>query len=334
MEGDVFSAQSQVTGNIVGELPFHVAKRSELVHLFSVLRLGEAPKELVGLVEQTQPWVRGDHSRPEYKHNITESQVKELFGIFPNFGLTDRVDFPAERLEQIVVLGAIHHGNNRRAYHLKQNLDHGTTTGRIVLLGGERLMYPEVERPEVDANIEGIIRRGEADRWLEQLSRLPNERIDETHLIRLAVAAQIGPLVVRQLHIRTGPVNEGHRPILRYELTSDAPPLDATPITLLHTQAVDRPNGKKRHTTEACIRDWLYTFPDIPHRAKVGFIGAQPHLRRMVRSAQRMLIDNDRGDIQLVMGGPEVSPETRYHIYLGEIARSLYEDLQFSKNTK
>jgi hypothetical protein len=47
----------------------------------------------------------------------------------------------------------------------------------------------------------------------------------------------------------------------------------------------------------------------------------------MGRSAQRTIDGMGRQDIDLVVSGP-AAPNAKDSIYLGEIARSLYEDLQ------
>jgi hypothetical protein len=142
----------------------------------------------------------------------------------------------------------------------------------------------------------------------------------ETDLVRLAGIARLGNLSLKQLHLRLG----NQDPLKRYEFD-----WHGTPVSLLHTLAVER-NGEPRHNTEACMRDWLRTYHP-PIGARVGFVAANPHLDRVTRSAQAVLNDEGRSDIQLVAGGPGISPKAGHSIVLGEVARLLYEDQRVAK---
>lgn len=313
---------AQDAGVVARQDLFFDTHSQTLDELFDILGMEIRSSDgLAPVVAATQPWVGGDHSRPDYQLRVSDDQKYALKELYEHFDFVGQQAFPEGHLDQIVVLGAIHFGNNRRARFVGDSLQrHDLTTDRVVLLGGERYMYPEVERGDFDANIRQVRALGRSDAWLEHLQALPDEAIDETDMIRLAVTAQIGRLTTREIHVRSNESTLVDRPAKRYECA-----LGRMAVTLLHTPAVQRPNGKPRHTTEACIADWLQTYPDLSDDARVGFVGAQPHLGRMVRSAQRIIHAHGR-NIQLIAGGPGASEQTPHHIFLGEVARSLYED--------
>lgn len=273
-------------------------------------------------VDLTQPWVQGDHGHDSYDFNLTENQKTVLQHHFEALGLVEQRDLPAGHYDQILVLGAVHLGNDKRLRYLRQMMDRGDiTTDRIIMMGGERKLFEKREPEDVLKNLESLQSKGYHDGWLSNFLNKPLAEIDETDLLRLAALDHLGPLAVKQMHLRLG-VNDVRSltvPQHRYEFE-----WRNIPVLLTHTQATSRKDGNARHTTEMCIEDWVKTF-DPADGSTVGFISSQPHLDRMVRSAGRKLTALNK-NIKLVPGGPGTTFQTGETIYLGEVARNLYED--------
>lgn len=305
-----------------GEMPFYEQHQESLASVFEIV--GISPTILDSLdkiVNATQPWVAGDHSRPEYRFNLSALQKAELAPFYKKMGMVDEMPIPAGHYSQVVVLGAIHQGNNHRLDFLDTALKASTVTvDKIVLLGGQRTVYPEREKVDIEANLAELQEANSTDPWvLRSLTKGTDAIQWETDMLRLAGIARLGGLSLKQLHLRFG----NQDPIKRYEFETN----DGTPVSLLHTPAVPRPNGKPRHTTEACIIEWAKTYKPNKND-EVVFVGANPHLNRMIRSSRRALLLNGCDNIKLLPTGPSSPTYAGDSIYLGEIARSLYEDQQ------
>jgi hypothetical protein len=222
---------------------------------------------------------------------------------------------PAAIYDHTIVLGGIHRGNNRRLVFMNKVLTHGTTiTDDITLLGGERRVYPETELDEIAANMAKLANVNEP--WLDFLRSSKLETWWETDLLRLAARARLGPLAV--VGAEYGSLSAKYRPHLQTFNWRNIP------LAIMHTRAIAR-QGEPRHTTEACMSDWLTT-RQPKENARVAFMSANPHLIRMGRSAQAVLLAEDRADIELVVAGPASVEGLGHSHYLGEVARQLYED--------
>jgi hypothetical protein len=305
----------------IGEL-FFDAYRPEIEQVFKVVGLPDDVTSSLGrAVELTQPWVGGDHSRPNHVFNLDEQQRAELKALFVDLDMAEERPLPDDHYDQIIVLGGIQAGNLRRTDFLKRMLDKkGVTTDKVVLLGGQRRIYVERETDDINANFAELFYQEAHTEWSEHFKAdmlaEQGETRWETDLIRLAAMAKIGPLVFKRLQLRLG--NEDF--IGRYEFDWNNLSVD-----LLHTLAVPRPNGESRHTTEACIGDWIETYQP-KDGARVGMVNANPHIDRMIRSARSVATSLGRSDIELIPAGPTAPLGIRESIFLGEIARNLYED--------
>ena len=80
-----------------------------------------------------------------------------------------------------------------------------------------------------------------------------------------------------------------------------------------------------RHTTESCIKEWIAT-TEPQQGVRVGFISSNPHRDRMARSSRRAFNTAGRSDIELVAAGPACATSISDTMFLGEVARNLYED--------
>jgi hypothetical protein len=301
---------------------FYGQHRDQLNRLFQLVQLPYAALDsLSDAVAATQPWVKGDHARPNHVFNIDETNSAELHDMYTSFGLRDAQRLSADHYDHTLVLGGVQRGNNHRLEFLHKTFTRGdVSTGDIALLGGERRVYPESELTAIDENLRQVA--AIQDSWLDQLRTTAIENWWETDLLRLAAIARLG-----------GSLAVNHESQL--DLSSDSRPHVQAftwrniPLMIMHTQAVER-QGEPRHTTEACIADWLATAQPVDN-ARVAFLSANPHLRRMGRSAQASLAAEGRSDIELVVAGPAAYTDLGHSHYLGEIARHLYEDQRLLK---
>ncbi len=312
----------QTPENKIPQELFIGRNRLELADLFEIV---DIPREAAGNLDQavnfTQPWVKGDHTQPQHKHFIGEDDRPRLMRLYERFGMVDEVPVPNGHYDQLLVLGGIQRGNNSRLEFLNRTMKSGrVTAGQIIFLGGQREPY-ENETDEIDENLQQTAEHSDA--WLKRVQEGGSTLKWESDLIRLAALAQLGNLTLKKLHLRLGNPYEGNRPpdpIKRYEFV-----WNGTPVSLLHTLAVERPNGEPRHTTEACIADWLATYQP-PASARVAFVTANPHIERTALSAQVVLRKHKRQDLEFIPSGTAANPNLKETFYLGEVARLLYEN--------
>ena len=297
---------------------FFEQHHAELTELGVLLGLPtEIRSNLASAVKITQPWVAGDHTRPENGTKTTVEQEADLTSLFERFSLEQAAAMPSGYYDHIVVPGAVQRGNNGRLQFLRQTFDHGDiAAGDIVLMGGQRHVFGEVEAALLEKDLAAVEEAGTGGPWVANFSPDIDGMEWETDFMRLAALKHLGPLTLERLHLRLGTAD----PIKRYEFT-----WRDTPLRLMHTLAVARAKGAARHTTEACIEEWMTDFKPRPG-ARVGFIASNPHRDRMGKAAQRKLDQLGRQDIELVIAGPAAAEGLKPQIYLGEIARNLYED--------
>lgn len=297
---------------------FFDAYRSEIREVFNILGVEDQWSDnLDDMVETTQPWARGDHSRPGTQMLLTPEQSDELQPLYENMGMVHERPLHPGHYDVVLNFGAIHRGNNRRLDYLRRAVETGgVTADRIMLLGGQRRPYEEVEKEDIEQNVSEVQASPVAPDWARNFSERPYANRWETDLIRLAAYARLGDVAIKRLHLNLGDSD----PVRAYDFS-----WNNMPVTLTHSRAVERPNGEPRHTTESCLKDWVQDYVP-PRAARVAFIGANPHLDRMGRSAHAVLEGMGRGDIELVLGGSAAPEGIKGTIFLGEIARNLYED--------
>lgn len=296
---------------------FYNSNRNGLGILFDALGLPEnAAESLEDSILATQPWARGDHTDPEQRVEIPAEHEIALHSLYGLFEMKAEQLLPPDEYDQILLLGGMHLGNNRRIELTKRLLEGGVLTDHVVLLGGERRERPQHERKHIVKNIAELASRQvhTVDPWVDEIVNDSTSIRWETDMLRLAASVHLGRLTP------IAQIGEGRNPERLDMICRDKL------ITLLHTQAVNRPNSDEpRHTTEACIQHWLRVV-DAPQDARVGFVTANPHIERTVKTARRALRYIGRGDIDLIAAGSAAVPRSDHHIYLGEIARNLYED--------
>lgn len=285
----------------------NIAVLTEVVTIFGINP--EAVEDLDSLVEATQPWVRGDHARPEHRANVTNSQSRRLHELYNLLGIRHAKGLSGGHYEYIVGLGGLQRGNMRRMNFLRQMMERDdVNTDHIVLLGGERVVYPETESAMLEENIQELQATTLYD---PVVKKIVNEGVSprhETDMIRMAAALRLKDLVFKR---ESGNIIEFDR--------------NGTEVTLIHTKAVSRPNGEPRHTTEACMVNFVNVMQPLL-AARVGFVATNPHTERTTRSAQRIITNVGRGDVVLEPSGPGALDSYEHELYRGEIARLLYED--------
>ncbi|HVV66801.1 MAG TPA: hypothetical protein VHB72_01865 [Candidatus Saccharimonadales bacterium] len=297
---------------------FYEQHQDKLPRLFEIAGAPpEAAATLETAVEATQPWVRGDHIKPEQRFQINPADEPELHELYSQFGLVREHPLLARHYDELLMLGGTYWGNHHRMRFLKQVLEEGgITTDRVTLLGGERKIFTEEIVPvQDDLNNMG---NGQLSN-LEKGAGGTNIHW-ETDMLRLAAVMDLGNVVVEKAAAYMTETGEYARPHIQEFSWRDVP------FALMHAQAVER-NGAARHTTESCMADWLET-TGPKSEAVVGFIAANPHTTRVARSAYGVLRKYGRDDIALVPAGPAVLPTVKNHTYLGEIGRHLYEDMR------
>jgi len=334
-------------GDLQVDQLFSVRHKPQLQEVFELVAM---PPEVIAalddistldvVVEQTQPWVQGDHFRPKNPRPINPAHSERLYELYAEIGMRDEQRLAPGHYDEIIVPGAVQASNLSRTGLLARMLRGAdgqqplVTTQNIRLLGGQRYLFPEIEKADVEQTFDQIARSGLQDPWFERIRQTNDiSKMWETDALRLAAIATLGPIALRRVLLRVNesveynleldPESEGNldaEALLGYEFSySDMN------ISLMHTLAVPRPNGAPRHTTEACVKDWLERY-EPAEGARIGFIGGNPHLERMARATVRILIKEGRDDLVLVAAGPAASSQRTHPHYLGEIARSLFED--------
>lgn len=291
-----------------------------LSQLFTILDIDrDWDGSLVSAVELTQPWAKGDHFAPLNKTSLLADQAEAAHGVYQSMSLVESLPLAPRLYSQVIVLGALQRGNVERLSFLKDSLDSGVSVGPqgIVLWGGQRSRQ-EIETEALQNNVAKLL---DGDRqtdsaWFrvqQKSNLLPS---NETELLRAASLLSLGNMTLKQLHLRF----QSPDPIQRYVFDNEA-----AVVTLLNTLAVQRENGAPRHTTEACANDWLDQMAP-EQNSTVAFVTANPYLERTTRVVQSVLNERGRQDIQLVACGPAAYDNARDYLFLGEIARNLYED--------
>jgi hypothetical protein len=298
---------------------FYESYKPQLGLLFEIFGLPQdALETLPSTVTATQPWALKEHTDWD-ERTLAPEQSSAARKLYHDFGLVDEIPLPAGDYDNIFVLGGMQQGNNRRLAFTRQSLQRGDVrTKHLTLLSGQRPVNPSIEKGLIAENMTRLAHNGTQDPWVEKILADPAGLKWETNLLRLAAADHLGPMTLKQLHLRLG--NED--PVSRFELD-----WNGIPTTLVHSLAVYRPGGEPRPTTVSSLKYVLTTTP--PEKgARSAFIAGNPHVERMSRDARVLLKNMQREDIELIGAGPAAIPNQDHQIYLGEVARNLYIDLQ------
>lgn len=299
---------------------FYDQHQETIGEVFEVLQL---PSKLIEDFEQTvavtQDWVKGDHARPVATFDdLSDKASARLQPLYTKLDLVEERPLEPGSYDYCVVPGAVQRGNNRRLKHVKAGLRARAVIKELVLLGGERRVYPETEIEAIQDDMSELRHRKPADQWVADVRDGYEWITWESDLVRLAATRQLGPLA---------PVATSLERISEVDLRPRTQwfTQGTLLITLLHSPAVEREQGEPRHTTESCLTDWI-TNHEPTQGATMAFIATNPHIDRMNKVARRVLRDTGREDITVVTAGPGAIGAFKNSLYLGEIARNLYED--------
>jgi hypothetical protein len=282
------------------------------------------------LLAATQPLVRGDHHNPAHKIRLTGDAAVEARGYYGQMELVDERPFSAGKCHRIIVLGAMQRANVLRTSFLAEQLARDDVVlhpgGSIDLWAGPRPLN-DLDRQFIDPQVVANLRAESRDAWAENIDpeELPNKT--ETESLRLAAVTGLGVLTVSRIDLNLASSYGAlpPRPVVRdWRMRSSY-----GRVNLLNTAAVVRPQGEPRHTTEACAEHWIGD-SDIPHNARVVLVSGNPYIERTTRVVQTVLNRHGRSDVELVGVGPAAYPDAGDHLFLGEIARNIYEDVRQS----
>lgn len=307
---------------------FFEQHRNELKDLFRVLGMEDKWSDnLDELVDITKPWVQGDHFKPTLRTVLSGDAELEARSLYQAMGLIDERSLPTGHYDQVIVLGGTQRANNLRLSFLAESLQRSDINlrGSIVVWGGQRDIFPELEVALMRDSLkktEEDVHPARNNAWLRALKERGAEPRDETELLRLAALHRLGDLSLRRLRIR---LNTADPLISHYEFVT--PDYE---LTLLHTPAVHRPQGEPRHTTEACAKEWLKHAPPS-YQARVAFISGNPYMERTSRVVEQTIQAAGRTDISIIPVGPAAYPDAKDYLFLGEIARNLYEDSKMAR---
>lgn len=304
--------------------------QKELRKIFAVLNAGSMPLTLESIVDSTQPWAMGDHSRPAYDFsNLSEYQVGALQEVFNSLDMVSEHIVSGEEVDDLLFCAAIFAGALRRSELVARMVNiENLSPKRIMILSGERRLYPEVETDDIHKTIQELRLIGVDDTLVEQLVQgdVNVNSLWETDLMRLAALRHMGQLTLQKTVFRQND-ERSESPKLHY-MEFD---WQGVPVILNHTLAVPRKMGEARSTTEASIQDWLYDHTPRSN-AKTVLVGAQPHIQRMELATRRTVSSLGRHDIEIIPAASRVG-SIKTSMYLGEIARWLWEEQECQRSS-
>jgi hypothetical protein len=313
--------------------------RQLLRSLFDVLGASaywrEDTEELASWMEAN--WLGAEHGRQEGKPLFDDASQRAARPILEELGLTKRVEPPAERYDEVIVLGAAGIGMHRRIEfvrvsgvaakgltilagmrpHERQSRDGGldellATDGRFAPAPGWR-MPPRLE------HLQAVLRTaGVTDEHAAAALVFPSE----TDLAELFLSKQWpNAEVLTTMHTAPHPVvNElGQRPWTVRTWQTEGP---IPTLRVLNGYPVERPGPGSmrppRPTTLSTFEEWLALVAADEVPASVLAVVNQPHLRR-VQLQLRMHLDAVGLEVQLDVAGCETLSDVDVVLLLGEI---------------
>ncbi len=301
---------------------FFERNRENLRELFDLYDLPDA-MTIEEAVEFTQPWAQGDHFTPKQQVEINDEIYAKSRKLYETMGLVQEKMPPSGVYDEIIVLGALQRANNVRTEFTSELLLHSDVSlsenALVSLWGGQR---PLVQAKEAQFTRDQIAVLQHASHLPQRLQKIANiddiSRLTEADLLLLSTHSLFGSLEQAENSITTKKDLDSSR-FERYQSG------DLT-VELMDAPPVDRPQGKPRHTTESCAEEWLeHRQPE--YGSRVLFISSNPYIQRTNRAFERVIANNGRNDIEVISAGPGAYLDASNHVFLGEIARNLYEDL-------
>lgn len=290
-------------------------------------------------VSHTLPrWLGTEHGQVGDKEPFTDSQILAARPLLSQLGLTDRVDPPQTRYDEVVVLGAAAIGLHRRLELVRTS---GVRAEVLTVLAGMR-PHPGAAGRGRDGGIRELLasagRFAATDGWkppalashlADLLSGLGVNDDDaarivlpsETAIAKLLLAKHWPSLQLREIRVPDSPHEHentelGQREILWYEWSG---PPELPRVRLLNGQPVARPHGPPRPTTASTIEEWLESLPAAENSHSVLFVVNQPHLGRVALTLKELLSRQVAPRIEFDIAGCETLTDVSIHLLLGEL---------------
>jgi hypothetical protein len=330
------------------DAPFFDTNKPELHQVLQLLGHSDDWRDdLPGMEAYMQrEWVPGDHHNPVNQEPFSEAQQAQAREIFDKMGMVAEIRPPGGEFDQIIILGAMMRANNARTEFAADLLNTGDISlaegGKIVFWGGPRQRGKKEEGPLTDF-IEKVTAPGHHaahDPWLQrQLDKTDPASAEkafntETDEGRALLLHYMGDMTLSKAHIPLAastdklPPPERARDFTHYEFTQ---PRTGLNLEVINAQIVDRPMGDPRHTTEQCAIEWLeHSAPE--QGGRILFVTSNPYVRRTTLVVQKLIDQAGRDDLQLIGCGPAAYEDSNVQLFMGEIGRLLYEDLQAAQS--
>jgi len=339
--------------DVVKYARFFKPYKKELKELFEALgrehEWSDDPREMLPYIRDK--WIGIEHGNHVTKDQFTNKQVMVALPWLKAMGLTT-AQRPRRNahFDQVVIGGGTMLTNYRRVGFVDDLIDRGVTIDKLVFWLGRR---PATDR---DGNAEELLsptgtlagRRIKGNPWVQDLVKRGAlklhgvMKLTETDLGRMAVLKVFGGMLM-PYRVDLSALNEKHKRADLLDSIEQMPEEYVTDyffktdedleIVLLNGKSVGRgigPDGKPRPprpTTASTTQEWLERHAP-PRNAKVLYVTGNPHTLRMAQDSYAVMCDMGRDDIDLQLAGIEPYDGMNIHIYLGEIARLIDNDVR------
>lgn len=338
---------------VVEHARFFKAYKRELKGLFEALERenewSDDPQQMLPYLREK--WIGIEHGNHFTKDQFTDEQVVAARPWLHALGLT-MAQRPRRNahFDQVVIGGGTMITNYRRVGFVDELIDMGVKIDKLVFWLGRR---PATDR---DGTAQELLSptgklAGESVKrnpWVQDLIKrgalkTPGAlKLTETDLGRVAVL-KIFDGKMMPYRVDLSALNEKHRRadlldsiermpeeyVTDYYFRTD----EGLEIALLNGKSVSRgidSDGKprpRRPTTASTTKEWLERHSP-PENAKILYVTGNPHMLRMAEDTYAVMRQMGRDDIELSIAGIEPYEGMDIHIYLGEIARLIDNDVR------
>lgn len=317
-----------------GAAPDFYTQHGEVIErVFGVAYPGRPyPQTLDGLVEDTQPWVKGDHLEALNPVQTTAEQREQVLADFHKLNMTEAVIPPGGVYDHVIILGGMMRANYERTAFTHAQLNRTEDPmlvregGSIVFWGGPREANTEKEAIPTTRLLDEIHSDVvSAEPWVQRQRELSvGQRVHtETDQGRLSLLRYFGPAAVAsQIHLRLGsgkPLEQVSHYVMRNA------PVSNGELQVINAPSVSRAQmqGKDRHTTKSCAEEWL-TMLNGSQPERVLFVTSNPYVQRTTNDVRRVLQEAGMGSVELVGCGPAAYDDAPSTLFFGELGRMLW----------
>jgi hypothetical protein len=326
-------------------LSFFNLHKDDVIKLF---RLADSDNELPAIIDDPRVlhdyalsrWMKGDHWNPNsrYAHSVPAEDLDEFFYLVDKLQLKEEIIPPkGTAVDEVVVVGSTFSANFRRTSLAKSLIDSGRVifkeAPKICIWAGQRPSYKSEEVDFADFLSQGYkdeheVFQDETDMARFVLHTLWGSKSNG----RLLLPEPVGIYLPEPSELQTfgssklqkkPPISKlGLRDYSQYEYYI---PEGHQTIKILNAEAVPRRQGEPRHTTESCAKEWL-ALNNIPNNYTILEVNGNPHAYRINAEIKRVFSDAGRPDINIIGAAISARHDSPPSLYLGEIARILYND--------